>query len=163
MSSGTQPGRFPIGLAVLTLLFDTAENGPCCALIDDAQWLGPGLGTGARVRGAAPAGQSVVLLFAAAGWASLTNSPGCRICRCRGCRPYARELLASAISGPLITVRDRILAEAHGDPLALLELPRTAPRNWLAGSAYRAAYRCRAGSRKLPAARAAASPSPPSG
>ena len=61
--------------------------------------------------------------------------PDCRICRSGRCRATsARELLASAISGPLDDrVRDRILAEARGNPLALIELPHESSPVTLAG------------------------------
>ena len=63
----------------------------------------------------------------------------------------ARALLATVIPGRLDErVRDRIVAETRGNPLALLELPRGVGRN-AAGGRVRAAegaMRCRAGSRR---------------
>ena len=136
LSSGTQPDRFLISLAVLTLLSDTAEKQPLLCLIDDAQWLDRSSAqvlVGSR-RGAAGAVGRVV--------ASAEREPGQldELARLpdlplRGLPAgNARELLASAISGPLDhQVRDRILAEAHGNPLALLELPHELSPAELAG------------------------------
>ena len=47
---------------------------------------------------------------------------------------YARALLDSALAGPMDTrVRDQVVAEAAGNPLALLELPRGMTPGELAG------------------------------
>ena len=124
--AGAPPDRFLVGLAVLNLLSDGAEAQPLICLIDDAQWLDR---VSAQVLGFVArrlAAESVVIIFAVrepaetldlAGLPELTVGPiG---------DPDARALLASAIPGRLDQlVRDRIVAEAGGNPLALLELPR---------------------------------------
>jgi DNA-binding CsgD family transcriptional regulator len=119
------PDRFLIGLAVLSLLADTAEDQPLACLVDDAQWLDQStvqcLAFVARRLLAEP----VALIFAVrepgedelAGLPQLTV-PGLA-------DPDARALLASAVHGRLDPqVRDRIVAETRGNPLALLQLPR---------------------------------------
>src|SRR5262249_31193615 len=128
LSSGAPPNEFLVGLAVLGLLSDAAAEQPLICVVDDVQWLG-------RASAPAPAfvarrvvAEAVVLLFAErdrGGPAQLNGLPELRI----GGLPdaAARELLASVVAAPLDRrVRDRILAETRGNPLALLELPHGA-------------------------------------
>jgi DNA-binding CsgD family transcriptional regulator/tetratricopeptide (TPR) repeat protein len=126
LRDGAPPNRFLVGLAVLSLFADAAEKQPLVCLVDDAQWLDM---ASAQVLGFAArrlTAEAVVIMFAVrepwegndlAGLAELTVGP-------LG-DDHARDLLASAIAGRLDeAVRERILAEAQGNPLALLELPR---------------------------------------
>jgi DNA-binding CsgD family transcriptional regulator len=127
LTTGAAPDRFLVGLAALSLLSAVAERQPLLCVVDDAQWLDRAsalvLGFAARRLLAEP----VALVFA-------TREPGEEF---RGLPELvvgglgdsaARELLASVIGGPLdVRVRDRILAETRGNPLALLELPRDVP------------------------------------
>src|SRR6266849_2516897 len=135
VSPGAQPDRFLVGLAVLSLLSDTAEERPLLCLIDDAQWLDRSSAQVLTFVARRLQAESVVLLFAEREPGELDQLAG---------RPdlplpalpddCAREVLASAISGPLDDrVRDRILAEARGNPLALLELPHALSPAELAG------------------------------
>jgi DNA-binding CsgD family transcriptional regulator len=133
MSAGPVPDRFLVGLAVLSLLSDVAEAKPLLCLIDDAQWLDRAsaqvLAFAARRLGA----ESVGLVFAAsAATGELAGLPDLVV---EGLRDEdARELLDAALSGPMDPqVRDQIIAEAHGNPLALLELPRGLTAAQLAG------------------------------
>jgi DNA-binding CsgD family transcriptional regulator len=126
LRSGPPPDRFLVGLAVLTLLADSAERQPLVCLVDDAQWLDR---VSASVLGFVArrlAAESVVMIFAVREpWESLdlAGLPEVTIGPLR--EPDARELLATAIPGRVDeSVRERILAEARGNPLALLELPR---------------------------------------
>jgi DNA-binding NarL/FixJ family response regulator len=135
LESGPPPDRFLVGLAVLTLLSDVAEAQPVVCLVDDVQWLDRAssqvLGFVARRLGA----DAVVMIFAvrepweAADFAGLTEL---LVTPLRD--PDARDLLAAAIPGRLDEpVRERIVAESHGNPLALLELPRAWTPAALAG------------------------------
>ena len=133
MREGGAPDRFMVGLAVLTLLSDAAEDRPLLCVVDDAQWLdresAQVLAFAARRLLAEPVG----LVFAA-------RDPGEQL---RGLAdlevlglpdPEARELLASVVRFRLDErVRARILAEAAGNPLALLELPHGLNPGQLAG------------------------------
>jgi DNA-binding CsgD family transcriptional regulator len=133
LSAGPAPDRFLVGLAVLGLLSDAAGEQPLIALVDDQQWLddasAQALGFAARRLDA----ESVGLVFAArrpsghvAGLPELVVG-GLR-------EDDARALLDSALTGPLDSrVRDRIVAETRGNPLALLELPRGLTPAELAG------------------------------
>jgi DNA-binding CsgD family transcriptional regulator len=125
LSSGTRPDRFLVGLALLSLLSDAADQEPLLCLIDDAQWLDQSsaqvLGFVARRLQA----ESIVLLFAEREPGDFGELAGLLELPLDGLSDaHARELLASVISVPLDDrVRERLVAETHGNPLALLELP----------------------------------------
>lgn len=133
LTAGSPPDRFLVGLAVLSLLSEVARERPLVCVVEDAQWLdrasAQALTFAARRLGA----ESVLMLFAAreAG-KDLSSLPELLV---GGLRPAAaRELLASVVHGPLdVRVRDRIVAETRGNPLALLELPRGLSPAQLAG------------------------------
>jgi DNA-binding CsgD family transcriptional regulator len=133
MGSGPIPDRFLVGLAVLNLLSDAAEPQSLICVVDDEQWLDRAsaqvLGFVARRLGA----ESVALVFAARVPSSdLAGLPD--LIAERLGETDAGALLDAALTGPLDTrVRDRILAETHGNPLALLELPRSLTPQELAG------------------------------
>ena len=135
LRGGGAPDRFLVGLAVLSLLSDAAEERPLVCVVDDAQWLdaasAQALAFVARRLGA----ESVGLVLA-------VRESG-------GERPFdglpelvvgglddgdARALLEAVVAGPLDErVRDRIVAETRGNPLALLELPHGRTPAELAG------------------------------
>jgi hypothetical protein len=133
LSSGSAPDRFMVGLAVLSLLSDAAEEHPLVCLVDDAQWLDHAsaqvLGFVARRLEA----ESVGLVFGARVPSDeLAGLPELLV---EGLRHAdARALFDAVLTGPLdARVRDRILAETGGNPLALLELPRGLTPAELAG------------------------------
>ena len=135
LGPGSQPDRFLVGLAVLSLLSDTAEERPLLCLIDDAQWLDRSSAQVLAFVARRLQAESVVLLFAEREPGELDQLAGLPDLPLPGLPDdCARELLASAISGPLDDrVRDRILAEARGNPLALIELPHELTLVKLAG------------------------------
>ena len=135
LSTGAQPDRFLVGLAVLSLLSDAAEERPLLCLIDDAQWLDRSSAQVLAFVARRLHAESVVLLFAEREPGELDGLAGLPDLPLRGLPgDSARELLASAISGPLDDrVRDRIFAEARGNPLALIELPHELSPAKLAG------------------------------
>ncbi|MEV4246106.1 LuxR C-terminal-related transcriptional regulator [Streptosporangium canum] len=122
LAPATGADRFLIGLATLTLLAELAEDRPVLCLIDDAQWLdGPSaeaLVFAARRLHA----EGVVLLFAAhEDWAA----PALPTMRLGGLDPAAATAMLAERAPDLPShVRDRILAESEGNPLALIELPK---------------------------------------
>jgi DNA-binding CsgD family transcriptional regulator len=135
LRDGDAPDRFLVGLAVLSLLSDIAEQRPRICVVDDAQWLdaasAQALAFVARRLGA----ESVGLVFAArepGGDGHLEGLPELTV---GGLDDHAaRELLATVVAGPLdARMRDRIVAETRGNPLALLELPRGRTPAELAG------------------------------
>ena len=133
LSAGPAPERFLVGLAVLGLLSEAAEGQPLICVVDDEQWLDrasvQALGFVARRLAADPVG----LVFAARDpGAALAGLPELKVEGLR--QDDARALLDSALAGPLDDrVRDRIVAETRGNPLALLELPRGLTPAELAG------------------------------
>jgi DNA-binding CsgD family transcriptional regulator len=124
LRAGAAPDRFLVGLAVLTLLAEAAEDRPLLCVVDDAQWLDRAsaqvLAFAARRLLAEPVG----LIFAAREPGEAFG--GLAELEVRGLPEQdARALLASVVRFRLDEqVRDRILAETAGNPLALLELPR---------------------------------------
>ena len=133
LSAGPAPDRFLIGLAALGLLSEMAGERPLVCIVDDEQWLDSAsaqvLAFVARRLGA----ESVGLVFGArVPTGDLAGLPELVIGGLR--EDDARALLDSALTGPLdARVRDQIVAEAHGNPLALLELPRGWTATELAG------------------------------
>ena len=127
LSVGPVPDRFLVGLAVLGLLSETAGERPLVCVVDDQQWLdrasAQALGFAARRLAADPVG----LVFAA-------RVPGVDVAGLPElvveglAASDARALLESVLTGltgPLdARVRDRIIADTHGNPLALLELTK---------------------------------------
>ena len=135
LSAGETPDRFLVGLAVLGLLSDAAEERPLVCVVDDAQWLDrTSIQTLSFVARRLLA-ESVAMVFAvrdSADGPDLAGLPEMALGGLGG--DDARALLDSAMRGPLDErVRDRIVAETRGNPLALLELPRGLTHAELAG------------------------------
>ncbi|MDX6429655.1 MAG: hypothetical protein QOE54_2021, partial [Streptosporangiaceae bacterium] len=133
LSAGPAPDRFLVGLAVLSLLSDVAEEQPLVCLVDDQQWLDRASAQVLAFVARRLAAESVGLIFAArVPDQELAGLPELVV---EGLRDGdARALLDSVLTGPLdARVRDRIVAETRGNPLALLELPRGVTPAELAG------------------------------
>jgi DNA-binding CsgD family transcriptional regulator len=126
LRDGSAPDRFMIGLAVLSLLSDAAEDRPLVCLVDDAQWLDQASADTLAFVARRLFAESVALVFATRTTAEdqvFRQLPEMLV---RGLRDAdSRALLRAALRGPLdAAVLDEIVAEARGNPLALLELPR---------------------------------------
>lgn len=131
---GAAPDRFLVGLAVLSLLAAATADQPLLCLVDDAQWLDQvsvqTLAFVARRFLAEP----VVVLFAArnTGAEALSGLPELAVTGLSDAD--ARDLLNSVLLGRVDPrVRDRLVAETRGIPLALLEVPRSVHAAELAG------------------------------
>jgi len=135
LRSGAQPDRFLVALAALSLLSDAAAARPLVCLVDDVQWLDQSSAQVLAFVARRLAAESVVLLFAEREPSQIKELAGLPDLRVGGLADApARELLASVISTPVDDrVRDRILAETRGNPLALLELPREFSSDGFAG------------------------------
>jgi DNA-binding CsgD family transcriptional regulator len=135
LASGTVSDRFVVGLAVLGLLAEVATKEPLVCLIDDAQWLDEGSSQVLGFVGRRLLAESVLLVFAARETRDARLFPDLPDMTIEGLGDAdARDLLAATVAGPLDQqVRDRIVAETGGNPLALLELPKGMTRAELAG------------------------------
>ncbi len=135
LSSGAPPDRFLISLAVLSLLSEAAEERPLLCLVDDAQWLDRASAQTLAFVARRVKAEAVALVFAVREPLELNELASLPHARLEGLSDaHARELLASVIGPPLDErVRAQILAEARGNPLALLELPRELSPAELAG------------------------------
>src|SRR3954469_14961253 len=125
LTTGHAPDRFLVGLAVLSLLAEVAAERPLVCLIDDAQWLDRASAQALAFVARRLLAESVGVIFAVRTGAEERDAAGLPELVVEGLREDdARTLLASVIQVPLDEgVRDRIVAESRGNPLALLELP----------------------------------------
>jgi DNA-binding CsgD family transcriptional regulator len=131
--AGPAPNPFLVGLAVLGLLSEAAEERPLLCVVDDAQWLDRASARALGFVARRLLAERIALVFAArelgealAGFPELHVGP-------LGHRD-AHALLASALPARLDEqVLERIIVETRGNPLALLELPRGLTPTQLAG------------------------------
>jgi len=128
LHGGAAPDRFLVGLAILNLVAEVAEAEPLLCLVDDAQWLDEASAQVLTFVARRVGAERLALVFALRD-EDETDSPlfdglpELRVERLDDAE--ARALLGAAVQTPLDErVRERILAEAGGNPLALLELPR---------------------------------------
>jgi DNA-binding CsgD family transcriptional regulator len=133
MSHGPAPDRFLVGLAVLGLLSEVAGERPLLCVVDDAQWLDQASTQVLAFVARRLEAESVGLVFGTrVPDGELAGLPDMEV----GGLPEAdaRALLDAALTGPVdARVRDEIVAETRGNPLALLELPRGVTAAELAG------------------------------
>jgi hypothetical protein len=127
LSTGPAPDRFLVGLATLTLVARAAEQHPLASIVDDAQWLDSASAQMLAFVARRLLAERVALVCAARteiGDGVLAGLPALEI---RGLSDGdGRPLLLGSMHGPLdAAVVDQIVADSHGNPLALLELPRT--------------------------------------
>ena len=133
LSPAPAPNPFLVGLAVLGLLAESAEDRPLVCLVDDAQWLDSASARTLAFVARRLLAERIVLVFA-------TREPGDAL---EGLpelhleplgRREARTLLESVLPARVDdSVLERIVAETRGNPLALLELPRGLSPAQLAG------------------------------
>src|SRR3954452_19336664 len=133
LATGEVPDRFRVGLATLSLFSQAAEHRPLLCVVDDAQWLDHASASTLAFVARRLLAEPVGLVFAA-------REPGEELrhvadLEVRGVRDSdARALLSAAMPVKLDErVRDRIIAEMRGNPLALLELPHGLTATQLAG------------------------------
>jgi DNA-binding CsgD family transcriptional regulator len=124
LREGPVPDRFQVGLAVLGLLSETADERPALCVIDDAQWLDRASAQVLAFVARRLLAEGVVMLFAA-------REPGEEFAGLPELvveglgEGDARELLRASVPGLLDDrVALQLVEETRGNPLALLELPR---------------------------------------
>jgi DNA-binding CsgD family transcriptional regulator len=122
--AGDPPDRFLVGLAALSLFSEVAAEQPLLCVIDDAQWLDRASAQALAFVARRLLAETVAVVFATRELSQeFAGLPELVVDGLRA--GEARALLAAVIPGPLDErVRDRIVAETRGNPLALLELPR---------------------------------------
>ncbi|GAA1518909.1 AAA family ATPase [Kribbella lupini] len=133
LRTGTPPDPFLVGLAVLDLLSDASEGQPLLCLIDDAQWLDQ---ASAQVLGFVARrllAESIGMLFGAR-----EPSPelrGLPTLEVTGLREADAHTLLNSLTHARLDqrIRDQIVAETNGNPLALIELPRGLTPTQMAG------------------------------
>jgi DNA-binding CsgD family transcriptional regulator len=133
LSAGDPPNAYLVGLAVLGLLTEAAGQQPVLGLVDDAQWLDRASAQALAFVARRLMAERIALVFATREvGAPLARLPELHV----GPLGYrdARTLLEAVLPGPVDDqVLERLIAEAHGNPLALLELPRGMTPTQLAG------------------------------
>jgi DNA-binding CsgD family transcriptional regulator len=133
LSAGQAPNTFLVGLAVLGLLSEAGRERPLLCVVDDAQWLDAASASVLAFVARRLLAEKIALVFAARQPSkALEGLPELHV-QPLGHRD-ARALLESALPGRLDErVLERVILETHGNPLAVLELPRGLTPAQLAG------------------------------
>src|SRR5262249_27920384 len=125
-AAGERTDPFLISLAVLSLLAELSEERPLLCLVDDAQWLDAPSATALLFAARRIEAEGLVIVFAVReGEERPFDAPGVPSIKIEALgEADARALLEThAGKGVAAAVRERLLADAAGNPLALLELP----------------------------------------
>src|SRR3954470_12536459 len=135
LDGGSAPDRFLVGLAGLSLLDEVGGERPLLCVIDDAQWLDRASAQALAFVARRMAAESVAMVFAVRdsdGQDGMTGLPQLGV---NGLDDVdAGSLLESLVAGPLdVRVRDQVVAETRGNPLAVRELARGLPPAEMAG------------------------------
>jgi len=135
LRDGATPDHFRLGLAVLGLLSAAAREQPIVCAVDDAQWLDHASAQVLAFVARRVEHDPVMFLFAVRETAEPALLDGLPTLTLTGLgNEDSLALLASQLHAPLDErIRDQIVAEARGNPLALLELPRRVRSAELAG------------------------------
>jgi DNA-binding CsgD family transcriptional regulator len=126
LTEGAPPERFLIGIAALDLVATAAKRQPIVWLVDDAQWIDQASMQAIGFVGRRLLAERVAILIATRDVSGENELAGLPDLRLGGLNAEdAGRLFDSVVSGPTDPlVRDRVISETRGNPLALLELPR---------------------------------------
>ena len=133
LSAGPAPDRLLVGLAVLSMFSDVGEECPLVCLVDDLQWLDQASAQVLAFVARRLVAESVGLVLSTrVPNADMRMLPSLEV---KGLEEAdAQALLDTVLTAPLDKrVRDQVVAETRGNPLALLELPRGHTVQELAG------------------------------
>ncbi|MEU7857429.1 AAA family ATPase [Nonomuraea sp. NPDC049141] len=140
LAPSREANRFLVGLGALTLLSELAGDGLLC-LVDDAQWLDRSSADALLFAARRLEAEGVALILSARDGSHGFRPAGLPETRLGGLGPEAAARLLGETAGPLAPhVRDRILAESEGNPLALIELPAALTPDQRAGHVTPLAY-----------------------
>ncbi len=133
LTAGKAPDRFLVGLGLLGLLYESSKKGPLLCAVDDAQWLDRESAHTLAFATRRLLADPVLVIVATREPSDGFDGQHQLVLDSLGDRD-ARTLLASVLRAPIDEqVRDRIVAETHGNPLALVEWPRGLSPAELAG------------------------------
>ncbi|MEU7898717.1 AAA family ATPase [Nonomuraea sp. NPDC049152] len=124
MAQGQGEDRFLVGVAALSLLAEAAGTGPLLCLVDDMQWLDKASADALLFAARRLRAEGVALLLAAREEFAPAGLPELPLAGLDGAA--AAALLDEQVPGLSAQVRERVLVEAGGNPLGLIELPATA-------------------------------------
>jgi len=126
LAEGAPPDRFLVGIAALDLVAAAAAEQPVIWLIDDAQWIDQASMQAIGFVCRRLLAERVAIVIATRGISDQGELAGLPELQIGGLNTEdAGRLFDLVVSGPTDPlVRDRILTETRGNPLALLELPR---------------------------------------
>jgi DNA-binding CsgD family transcriptional regulator len=137
LAAGGSKDRFLVSLAVLSLLAEAAEDQPLLCLVDDAQWLDDASADALVFVARRLEAEGIVMLFGAReGDVRQFEAPGLPELRLGGLDPSAAGALIDLSAGVELSseLRDRLVAETGGNPLALLELSSALSEAQLSGA-----------------------------
>lgn len=137
LAAGSAGDRFLVAVATLTLLAEVAADAGLLCLVDDAQWLDTASADALRFAARRIDAEGVVMLFAARDYQPQAfQAAGLGDLRVEGLdRDAAGTLLDAALPDMNAQVRDRVITQTGGNPLALAELSSVLSRDALAGRA----------------------------
>ncbi len=133
LSDGQAPSPFLVGLAVLGVMAEAAEERPLLCAVDDAQWLDRASARALAFVARRLLAEKIALLFAARDVGeTFAGLPEVQVegLNARDARTLLESVLPARLDGPIL---ERLIAEARGNPLALLEMPRGLTPSQMAG------------------------------